>query len=62
MNCEMNDAELDTIVGGTDCQTAIALAAVYNCTAVALQALGDVYGMMKFDGMQVGVVQGGCPK
>jgi hypothetical protein len=58
---ELNDAELDVVSGGMDCQSAKIVASVYALTGLALHALGDTKGGEWFDAVSIGVrVGGGC--
>ena len=59
---ELNDAELETVAGGMDCKSAMAVAQVYIITADALGALGNSAGSAVFSGKAQGVLEGGCHK
>lgn len=57
---ELNDGELEAVVGGMDCKSAMAVAQVYIITAEALGAMGNSAGSAPFSGRAQGVLEGGC--
>lgn len=58
---ELNDAELEAVAGGLDCNAAVAIGWIYTITAMALNALGDKVGAAQFLGKSQGILQGACP-
>jgi hypothetical protein len=57
---ELNGAELEAIVGGMDCQTALVVSSIYDLTADALSALGNTEGATYNAGKAAGVRIGAC--
>lgn len=60
---ELNDAELEAVAGGMDCDTALVVSNIYLTAATALLGLGDLGTAGYFIGKSAGVKEGaGCPK
>jgi bacteriocin-like protein len=57
---ELNDAELETVSGGMDCNTAKVVADIHRLTATALEGLGRGCYAAFFGGKAAGIEQGGC--
>ncbi|OJU29073.1 MAG: hypothetical protein BGN91_14045 [Nitrobacter sp. 62-13] len=58
---ELNDTDLETVAGGMDCRTAIAVSKIYISVGDILNSLGNSAGAAGFYGQATGVLQGACP-
>ena len=57
---QLNDAELEVVVGGMDCKTGQALGDFYYGLADCMAAIGNYTLAFKYSGMGQGVKAGAC--
>jgi hypothetical protein len=60
--CELNDAELQGVAGGMDCDRATMIAGVYQAAAICSNAGGDRESGAYYNGVASGLKEGACNK
>jgi len=57
---ELNDAEVELVVGGMNCQAGRALSNFYDAMANCMKSVGNIELQIYYTGMSTGALQGAC--